>query len=156
MARRKKIEEQDTKDVKISQQGEYYYAHGRRKTATARVRLYKNAVSARKPGIQLIVNEQPAEEYFPGDVAKAAYSKPFEITGTLGDFAATVKVEGSGKSGQLAAVVHGLANALVSINPEFKPALRKAGLITRDPRAKERRKYGFAQKARKRKQSPKR
>lgn len=124
-------------------------AHGRRKEAVARVRLFKN-------GGKVQVNDKPIEAYFPGEVAKVFYLKPFEATKTLGQFSATVKVEGSGKSGQLGAVVHGITAALIKVNPQFKPILRKVGLVTRDPRAKERRKYGLAQKARKRKQSPKR
>lgn len=149
MGRRKKSEEQNQTQETPQEQGEVYYAHGRRKEAVARVRLHKN-------GGGILVNEKQIEEYFPGEVSKVFYLKPFEVTKTLGKFGATVKVEGSGKSGQLGAVVHGLTNALVAVNPEFKPALRRAGLVTRDPRAKERRKYGLAQKARKRKQSPKR
>lgn len=150
MARKKKVEIQETQEEKKPRGPEpLSYAHGRRKTAVARVRIYKN-------GGSVIVNERPIEEYFPGEIYKKYYLKPFELTKTVGEYSATIKVEGSGKSGQLGAVVHGLTHALIRLNPDFKPVLKKGGLVTRDPRAKERRKYGLAQKARKGKQSPKR
>ena len=84
------------------------------------------------------------------------WQKPFIITKSEGQYYATIKVKGSGKSSQLDAVVHGLSRALSLANSDFRPILKKAGLLTRDPRVKERRKYGLAQKARKGKQSPKR
>lgn len=128
---------------------EYIPAIGRRKTATARIRLYK------KKG-PIIVNNFPIEEYFPGEVNKAFYMEPFKITNTLGQYSATIKVEGSGKSGQLGAVIHGIARALILADKEFRPILKKRGFLTRDPRAKERRKAGYAHKARAKKISPKR
>jgi small subunit ribosomal protein S9 len=135
----------------------FTYAVGRRKTAAARVRLYK---SATVPGVdgkhQLIVNDKPAEAYFPGEAAKGRYRTPFVLTETLTKLSASVKVEGSGISGQLGATVHGLARALVAYNPDLRPVLKEAGLLTRDPRAKERRKAGKGGKARRSKQSPKR
>ncbi|OGE05072.1 30S ribosomal protein S9 [Candidatus Curtissbacteria bacterium RIFCSPLOWO2_01_FULL_41_18] len=127
----------------------YFYAHGRRKEAAARVRLYKGRG-------QFIVNNRPIEKYFAQEVEKSYYLRPFLLTKTQDKYYATVKVEGSGKSGQLAAVVHGLARALVKTDESFRPILKKAGLLTRDSRVKERRKYGLAQKARKGKQSPRR
>jgi small subunit ribosomal protein S9 len=149
MGRKKKEKTQDKVEKKLEQRGAFYYAHGRRKTATARVRLYEGDG-------KIIVNEKPIEEYFPGTVTEQFWQRPFEVTETLGKYSATVKVEGSGKNAQLGALVHGLARSLVLLNPDFKSPLRKAGLLTRDPRAKERRKYGLAQKARKGKQHPKR
>lgn len=149
MPRKKKIEvtEKPKKEEKIS----FYQAIGRRKEATARVRLYVGGNG------EIIVNDLPVEKYFPGEVAKIAYLRPFQLTETLGRFKVTVKVEGSGKSGQLGAVIHGIARALEKIDKEkYRPILKKAGLLTRDPRAKERRKAGFAGKARAKKQSPKR
>lgn len=128
---------------------DYFVAHGRRKEAVARVRLFKGKG-------QMIVNEKPIEKYFPGEVAKIKWQKPFVLTKSEGTYFATIKVEGSGKNGQLEAVVHGISRALISVNPDFRPILKKAHLLTRDPRVKERRKYGLAQKARKGKQSPKR
>lgn len=129
--------------------GKYFYAHGRRKEAAARVRLYKGRG-------QFIVNEQPIEKYFPQEMARVSYLRPFLLTKTQDKYYATIKVQGSGKSGQLAAVVHGLARALIKADESLRPILKKAKLLTRDSRVKERRKYGLAQKARKGKQSPRR
>lgn len=128
----------------------YVYAVGRRKTAIARVRLFKG-----KGGI--LVNEQSIEKYFPGEVNRIIYLKPFRVTKTEGKYDATIKVVGSGRNGQLGAVSHGLARALDKENTElYHTSLKKAGLLTRDPRMKERRKPGLAQSARAKKQSPKR
>lgn len=128
----------------------FIFAVGRRKTAVARVRLFRGKG-------ETMVNGIPIAKYFSGEVAKIAYQKPFVVTNTLGKYYATVKVEGSGKSGQLGAVVHGLARALDKENKElYHSLLKKAGLLTRDSRAKERRKPGQMGKARKKKQSPKR
>ncbi len=127
----------------------FIYAKGRRKTATARVRLIEGET-------KFTVNGLPIEEYFPGPIAQARYQLPLIVTNMLGKVGGSVKVVGSGKQGQLGAVVHGLARALVELDQKFKQPLRAAGLLTRDPRSKERRKYGLAQKARKGKQSPKR
>lgn len=123
---------------------------GRRKEAIARVRLNPD-----KGIIQ--VNGKPINEYFPGNVAQKIYLKPFEVTNTSGKYSATIKVIGGGTSSQLGAVVHGLSRALSKTDTEkFRPLLKKEGLLTRDARVKERRKYGHAQKARAKKQSPKR
>jgi len=128
----------------------YVFAVGRRKTAVARVRLFGGKG-------ETFVNGIPIENYFSGEVAKAVWLKPFNVTDTVGKYYATIKVEGGGKSAQLGAVVHGLARALDKENKElYHSALKKAGLLTRDPRAKERRKPGQMGKARKKKQSPKR
>jgi len=124
-----------------------FKAVGRRKEASARVMLQKGKG-------QFLVNAIPIEQYFPNEAVRL--EKPFKITETQGMYFATIKVEGSGKAGQLDAVIHGISRALILAQPETRPALKKAGLLTRDPRVKERRKYGRAQKARKGKQSPKR
>lgn len=124
-------------------------AVGRRKEAAARVRLYKGKG-------QITVNDKPVTDYFPLETEKTAYLKPFLLTKSEGEYWATIKVKGSGRSGQLQAVVHGLARALDKANGDFHTLLKRGGLLTRDPRVKERRKYGLAQKARKGKQSPKR
>lgn len=130
----------------------YYEAVGRRKTSTARVRLYIDKIEK-----EFMVNGRSVDKYFPGEVAKKLYLEPFRTTNTMGRFSVTVKVEGGGLSGQLGAVVHGLSRALVKVDPEkFRPILKKRGFLTRDPRAKERRKAGYAGKARAKKQSPKR
>ena len=127
----------------------YIPAIGRRKTATARVRLYQ------KKG-PIIVNNFPIEKYFPGEVSKVLYMEPFRVTDTVDKYSATIKVEGSGKNGQLGAVIHGIARALVLANKDFRPILKKKGFLTRDSRMKERRKAGYAHKARAKKISPKR
>ena len=135
----------------------YTYALGRRKTAAARVRLYKSPSVPGMDGVQLVVNGKPAENYFPGELAKREYRMPFILTETLQKMSASVVVKGSGKAGQLAAVVHGLARALSLFDTDKNRAtLKSAGLLTRDPRAKERRKVGTGGKARRSKQSPKR
>ena len=126
-----------------------YQAVGRRKSAIAQVRL--------SPGTgQITVNGKPIGEYFGGRMAAATYSAPFQIVQAEGRYDGSVKVVGSGPSGQLTAVVHGISRALLLVNPEWRVPLKRRGLLTRDPRVKEQRKYGNAQKARKKKQSPKR
>jgi small subunit ribosomal protein S9 len=138
------------KRTKRGRKKAYLFALGRRKTAHARVRLFKGKGKT-------LVNDQPIEKYFPGETQKAIYTQPFKVTETEGKYYATIKVEGSGKKGQLGAVVHGLARVLGKENQElYHAALKKAGLLTRDPRMKERRKAGLAQSARAKKQSPKR
>lgn len=142
---------------------QYYEAVGRRKESHARVRLYVvKDDPATIDGVEitkgaLVVNGRPVEKYFPGEVSKKIYLEPFRTTNTFNRFAANIKVEGGGLSGQLGAVIHGVSRALVKVDQEkFRPILKKRGFLTRDPRAKERRKAGFAGKARARKQSPKR
>ncbi|MBI4038550.1 30S ribosomal protein S9 [Candidatus Daviesbacteria bacterium] len=122
---------------------------GRRKEAIARVRL-----SAGKG--QITVNGKPITEYFPGIIFQKIYQSPLEITKTFSQFAISAKVTGGGKIAQLGAVVHGMVRAIAETQPTLRPVLKKAGLLTRDARVKERRKYGNAQKARAKKQSPKR
>lgn len=122
---------------------------GRRKEAVARVRLSAG-------NGQITVNGKPVGEYFKGVVLQKIYSKPFEITKTTGKFSISAKVEGGGQVSQLGAVIHGISRAISKENPEYRTILKKNGFLTRDPRAKERRKYGLAQKARAKKQSPKR
>lgn len=138
------------KKKKTKSRKKYVYAVGRRKEATAQVRLFKGRG-------EIIVNGLPIEKYFPGEVKKVHYQKPFMVTDSLGKFNATILVKGSGKNGQLGAVVHGLARALDEENKEkFHTSLKKHGLLTRDPRRRERRKPGQMGRARKKKQSPKR
>ncbi len=148
---------------KPSKKPEFYQAVGRRKTANARVRLYP--VVSREISVgdkiikkdEILVNGRSINQYFPGEISKKIYNKPFEVTNTSGRFAVSVLVEGSGLQGQLDAVVHGISRALVVIDKDtYKPLLKKQGLITRDPRMRERRKAGLAGKARAGKQSPKR
>jgi len=126
----------------------FYQAVGRRKRSVALVRLFD------KKG-PLVINDKPIEEYFPGDLARKACLEPFRVTGTEGKFSASVKVSGGGKSGHRGAVVLGFARALVVFDEKYRQPLSGAGLLTRDPREKEPKKY-FLKKARKRPQYSKR
>ena len=129
---------------------EYIKAIGRRKEAVARVRLILGKG-------ETIVNDQPIDKYFVGEDLKKLYLKPFELTGTVERYHATIKCVGGGKVGQLTAIVHALSRALSLANREnYRPALKKAKLLTRDSRTRERRKVGMGGKARRKKQSPKR
>ena len=131
--------------------GRYVEGIGRRKVATARVRIYK-----KKDG-KFIVNDQLAKDYFKNILqAVKIFNLPFELTGTQGKFAVTVKVNGSGIMAQLGAVVHGLSRALVEFDESFKSLLKEESLLTRDSRMKESRKPGRGGKARRKRQSPKR
>ncbi len=135
----------------------YTYAVGRRKSANARIRLYKTASVPEHAGVQLVVNGVPAELYFPGETAKAAYRKPFLLTSTLTKMSVSAVVSGSGKMGQLDAVVHGIARALSLFDRDaYRGILKSAGLLTRDSRTRQRRMVGTGGKARRKKQSPKR
>ncbi|QQS38941.1 30S ribosomal protein S9 [Candidatus Woesebacteria bacterium] len=128
----------------------YTFAVGRRKTASARVRLFKGKD-------QSMVNDQPIGKYFPGKVMSEKWNKPFELTQTAGKYYVTVRVIGGGKNGQLDAVVNGIAKAFSKEDEEkFRTPLKLAGLLTRDARQRERRKPGTGGRARKQKQSPKR
>ncbi|MBI1919367.1 30S ribosomal protein S9, partial [Candidatus Microgenomates bacterium] len=129
--------------VKNQKAKEFIHAVGRRREAVARVRLYSKG-----SGI-ITVNAKPVEEYFAGSVNKIFYLKPFTVTDTVGKFDITVKVEGGGLSGQLGAMVHGIARALSSLNKEkYRSLLKKQGLLTRDPRTRQRRMVGTGGKAR--------
>lgn len=131
--------------------GEYIESIGRRKVATARVRIYPKTKG------DYSVNGKIVGQYFEGVYgAIARYNEPLEVTGTKGQFAISATVSGSGRSAQLDAVVHGLSRALVKFNEEFRPLLQQANLMTRDDRMKETRKIGMGGKARRSRQSPKR
>ncbi len=141
----------------------YYESVGRRKESTARVRLYvvkETSVTVKGRALDkgsIVVNNKPIEEYFPGEISKKMYLEPFRTTNTLNRFGVSIVCTGGGLAGQLGAVLHGIARALVKVdNEKFRPILKKRGFLTRDPRAKQRRKAGFAGKSRARKQSPKR
>ena len=114
----------------------YIYGTGRRKTAVARVRLLPGDGS-------IVVNGKPASEYFGGASPEGAIQLPFRVTETEGRYSASVLVAGGGVSGQAGAIRHGIARALLSAHPNARAALRGAGLLTRDPRAKERKKFGL-------------
>jgi small subunit ribosomal protein S9 len=127
----------------------YYQGTGRRKTAVARVRLF--------PGSgEFVVNGKNISEYFGvRDVFEKELTRPLELTGNAASFNVLVKVRGGGVAGQVGAVRHGIARALLDVNAELRPVLKKAGLLTRDPRMKERKKPGL-KRARKRPQYTKR
>jgi small subunit ribosomal protein S9 len=112
-----------------------YYATGRRKTSIARTWL--------KPGKgEITINNRSADEYFKLETAKAVILQPLVLTNTLDSYDIKVSVFGGGISGQAGAIRHGITRALVTANPDFRQSLKRAGFVKRDPRAKERKKYG--------------
>jgi small subunit ribosomal protein S9 len=112
-----------------------FYATGRRKNSIARVWMM--------PGSgKVTINEKTMDQYFGRDVLKMIIRQPFEITGTVDKFDVLVSVLGGGNSGQAGAIRHGISKALLEVDAESRVKLRKEGLLTRDPRAKERKKYG--------------
>jgi len=112
-----------------------YYATGRRKNSIARVWMM--------PGSgKVTINDKTMEQYFGRDVLKMIIRQPFEVTGTVDKFDVLVSVLGGGNSGQAGAIRHGISKALLEVDAESRVKLRKEGLLTRDPRAKERKKYG--------------
>jgi len=111
------------------------YGTGRRKSATARVFL--------KPGTgEITVNKRRFEEYFQNETHRMVIRQPLHLTDSVGKLDILVNVDGGGPAGQAGAVRHGLTRALIDLNPEFRGRLKKAGFVTRDPRVKERKKYG--------------
>ena len=116
-------------------QGTVYYATGRRKTAIARTWL--------TPGTgQVQVNGRNLAEYFPVENERALVNQPFLLTNTVGTFDVKINVFGGGLSGQAGAVRHGITRALILADPDFRSPLKRAGFVKRDPRQKERKKYG--------------
>lgn len=112
-----------------------YYATGKRKNSIARVWLMSGSG-------KITINERPADQYFGRDVLKMIIRQPFEVTGAVDKYDVLVSVVGGGSSGQAGAVRHGISKALLAVDTEAKVKLRKEGLLTRDPRTKERKKYG--------------
>ncbi len=114
----------------------YFYGTGRRKKSIARVRLY--------PGSgEITINGRSIDDYFGLETLKLIVNQPFGVTGTNGKFDIVANVTGGGISGQAGAIRHGVARALVAADANFRPALKAAGFMTRDPRMKERKKYGL-------------
>ena len=112
-----------------------YYGTGRRKTSTARVYL--------RPGKgDILVNRRKFDDYFPNEALRMIIRQPLRLTDTTNKFDILVNVVGGGTAGQAGAVRHGITRALMEFNADLRPALKKAGLVTRDPRQKERKKYG--------------
>jgi len=111
------------------------YGTGRRKSATARVFI--------KPGTgEIVVNKRKFEEYFQNETHRMVIRQPLQLTDSAGKFDILVNVNGGGPAGQAGAVRHGITRALIEMNPDLRTRLKKAGFVTRDPRAKERKKYG--------------
>jgi len=130
------------------QRHQHHYGTGRRKTAVARVFI--------SPGKGVItINGRPVDEFFSRETGRMIVRQPLELTKTTASFDIMVNVDGGGESGQAGAVRHGITRALIQYDASLKPALKKAGLVTRDARAVERKKVGL-HKARKRKQYSKR
>lgn len=112
-----------------------YYGTGRRKTSTARVYL--------RPGAgDVVVNRKPFDRYFPNETLRMIIRQPLQLTETTAKFDVLINVTGGGPAGQAGAIRHGITRALLEFNADLRPALKQAGLVTRDPRIKERKKYG--------------
>ena len=127
---------------------QYYYGTGRRKSAVARVRLYKE----RGP---IVVNGKPIQEIYDVDELQRAINERLKVAGVSNEYRVVAKVSGGGLTGQAGALSHGISRALIVANPDFRASLKKAGLLTRDSRVKESKKYGL-KKARKAPQYTKR
>ena len=114
----------------------YFYGTGRRKSSVARVRLY--------PGSgKITINNRDVDDYFGLETLKLIINQPFGVTNTVGKFDIVANVNGGGISGQAGAIRHGVARALLLADDTYRPLLKKAGFLTRDPRMKERKKYGL-------------
>lgn len=143
---------------------EYFEAIGKRKSATARVRIYPvqkgkevGVYSQKIKAGEIFVNKKSITQVFPHSYEKNKYNTPLELTQTLEKFAISIVVKGGGKTGQLEAIIHGLSRAIEKFDREtYRSLLKKEGLLKRDARKKERRKVGTGGKARRKKQSPKR
>jgi len=127
---------------------EYIESVGRRKTATARVRLYTGSGD-------IVVNDKPMGEYFGRDLDRMTLMQPLNLTGTQATYNISIHVKGGGDNGQASAARHGISRALIKADENLRPVLKSAGFLTRDPRAKERKKPGLV-RARKAKQYTKR
>ncbi|NLY80826.1 MAG: 30S ribosomal protein S9 [Lysinibacillus sp.] len=113
-----------------------YTGTGRRKSSVARVRLV--------PGEgKIIINKRDVQDYVPFETLREVIKQPLVVTQTLGSYDVLVNVSGGGYTGQAGAIRHGIARALLQVDPDFRPALKQAGLLTRDPRMKDRKKYGL-------------
>jgi small subunit ribosomal protein S9 len=132
----------------MSAESNVFWGTGKRKTSVARVRI--------RPGQgEFVVNTRSADEYFGRESSRMIIRQPFEVTSTAGQYRTDVNVFGGGVSAQAVAIRHGITRALLQVDAEYRPALKKAGFITRDSRKVERKKYG-RHKARKRPQYSKR
>ena len=114
----------------------YFYGTGRRKSSVARVRIYSGTG-------KITINDRDIDEYFGLETLKLIVRQPLALTATEGKFDIVCRVAGGGVTGQAGAIRHGLSRALLQFDEELRPTLKKAGLLTRDPRMKERKKYGL-------------
>ena len=114
----------------------YFYGTGRRKNSVARVRVYAGTG-------KIVINDREMDNYFGLETLKLIVRAPLVLLGVEGKYDVFVRVNGGGVSGQAGAIRHGIARALLNVDPEFRPALKAAGFLTRDPRMKERKKYGL-------------
>ena len=114
----------------------YLYGTGRRKSSVARVRLYNGTG-------KIIINDREIDDYFGLETLKLIVRQPLNLTGTVDKFDIVCRVAGGGVTGQAGAIRHGIARALLQADAELRPELKKAGFLTRDPRMKERKKYGL-------------
>ena len=115
----------------------YFYGTGRRKSSVARVHLFPNGTGS------ITINGRDIDDYFGLETLKLMVRSPLALTNTDGKFDIVINVVGGGTSGQAGAIRHGLSRALLQFNPELRSTLKKAGFLTRDPRMKERKKYGL-------------
>ena len=115
----------------------YMYGTGRRKSSVARVHLFPGGTGA------ITINGRDIDDYFALETLKLIVRQPMDVTGTLGKVDIEATVTGGGVTGQAGAIRHGIARALLEVDPNYRPALKAAGLLTRDPRMKERKKYGL-------------
>ena len=116
---------------------QYQYGTGRRKSSIARVRVYENGTGS------IIINGRDIDDYFGLDTLKLVVRQPLVTTDLVGKVDLVIKVTGGGVTGQAGAIRHGVSRALLNVNPEYRAALKAAGFLTRDPRMKERKKYGL-------------
>lgn len=116
---------------------QYHYGTGRRKASVARVRLYENGTGS------ITINGRDIDEYFGLETLKLIVRQPLNTTGTIGKVDIVCTVAGGGVTGQAGAIRHGVSRALLSVNEEYRALLKAAGFLTRDPRMKERKKYGL-------------
>ena len=115
----------------------YFYGTGRRKSSVARVRVFANGTG------KITINDRDIDDYFGLETLKLIVRQPLNLTGTLDKFDIICRVAGGGVTGQAGAIRHGISRALLQYDAELRPELKKAGLLTRDPRMKERKKYGL-------------
>ncbi|MFA6992875.1 MAG: 30S ribosomal protein S9 [Candidatus Gracilibacteria bacterium] len=132
----KKTTVEPTAPAAATQKGKYFYATGKRKTSVAKVRLYKGTGN-------ITINDRPISKYFTVKTLIGLIKSPFVLTGTSQKFDVVVKADGGGITSQAEAIRHGISKALIVSDPLSKPSLKKAGMVTRDSRIKERKKPGL-------------